>query len=70
MLLTATVAGLATSFLSQVVEVPQTRAELRRLISGARPPQVVLRIGRGWPVPATPRRAVTDTLQPQRTALS
>jgi len=23
---------------------------------------VVLRIGRGWPVPSTPRRAVTDLL--------
>jgi hypothetical protein len=46
-LLTATAAGLATSSLRQVVDVPQTREELRRLLGGARPPQAVLRIG--WP---------------------
>ncbi len=48
-LLTATAAGLATSVLRQVVEVPQTREELRRLIGGGRPPQAVLRIGHGRP---------------------
>lgn len=48
-LLTATAAGLATSSLRQVVEVPQTREELRRLFGGARPPQAVLRIG--WRAP-------------------
>jgi Nitroreductase family len=61
-LLTATAAGLAVSFLSHVVEVPDTREELRRLIGGTRPPQAVLRIGHGWPVPAPPRRAVDDLL--------
>ena len=61
-LLTATAEGLAVSFLSHVVEVPQTREELRRLVGGTRPPQAVLRIGRGWPVPATPRRDVADLL--------
>ena len=64
-LLTATAAGLATSFLSQVVEVPQTREELRRLIGGTRPPQAVLRIGHGWPVAATPRREAGDLLMPE-----
>ncbi len=54
-LLAATASGLAVSFLSQVVEVPRTREELRRLVGGSRPPQAVLRIGRGWPVAATPR---------------
>ena len=53
-LLTATAAGLATSFLSQVVEVPQTREELRRLIGATRPPQAVLRIG--WPGAVSPRQ--------------
>ena len=48
-LLTATAAGLATSVLRQVVAVPQTREELRRLIGGARPPQAVLRVGHGRP---------------------
>jgi nitroreductase len=63
-LLTATAEGLATSFLSHIVEVPYAREELRRLIRGTRPPQVVLRIGHGWPVPATPRRLTADLLEP------
>lgn len=63
-LLTATAGGLAVSFLSQVVEVARTRQELRRVIGGTHPPQAVLRIGRGWPVPATPRRPVADLLRP------
>ena len=53
-LLTATAAGLATSLLRQVVEVPQTREELRRLFAAARPPQAVLRIG--CPRPVAPRQ--------------
>ena len=61
-LLTATADGLAVSFLSQVVEVPDTRERLRHLIRSVRPPQAVLRIGRGWPVLSTPRRPVTDML--------
>ncbi|MFC4944918.1 Acg family FMN-binding oxidoreductase [Pseudonocardia sp. GCM10023141] len=64
-LLTATARGLAVSFLSQVVEVTGFREQLRRLIGGTRPPQAVLRIGRGWPVAATPRRAVADLLMPE-----
>ncbi|WP_214404357.1 Acg family FMN-binding oxidoreductase [Pseudonocardia lacus] len=67
-LLTATADGLAASFLSQVVEVPETREQLRHLLRVTRPPQVVLRIGRGYPVPATPRRPVTDLLDPRPTA--
>jgi hypothetical protein len=67
-LLTATASGLATSFLSQVVEVPQTRDELRRLIGGTRPPQAVLRIGYGWPVVTTPRREIADLLMPETTS--
>jgi nitroreductase len=63
-LLTATADGLATSFLSHVVEVPEAREELRRLIAASWPPQVVLRIGHGWPVPATPRRDAVDLLGP------
>lgn len=61
-LLTATVAGLAVSFLSQVVEVDHTRERLRALIRGAHSPQALLRIGRGSPVPPTPRRPVADTI--------
>lgn len=61
-LLTATVDGLAVSFLSQIVEVALTREELRRLLGAPYPPQAVLRIGRGWPVASTPRRPVADLL--------
>lgn len=63
-LLTATADGLATSFLSHVVEVPQAREELCQLIGVTRSPQVVPRIGHGWPVPPTPRRSATDLLEP------
>jgi nitroreductase len=61
-LLTATADGLTASFLSQLVEVDRTRDELRRLIGATRPPQVVLRLGRGWPIAATARRPVSDLI--------
>ncbi|KAA5826059.1 nitroreductase family protein [Saccharopolyspora hirsuta] len=61
-LLTATAHGLASSFLSQVVEVPATRRELRELIGGGLWPQIVLRIGYGSPVPATPRHPLEDVV--------
>jgi nitroreductase len=64
-LLAATAEGLAVSLLSHVVEVPQTREELRWLIRGSRPPQAVLRLGRGWPVPPTARRDPADLIAPQ-----
>jgi nitroreductase len=65
-LLTATADGLSASLLSQVVEVPETREQLRHLVRATRPPQAVLRIGRGYPVPATtPRRPVADLLDPR-----
>ncbi len=66
-LLTATAEGLAVSFLSQVVEVPEIREQLRHLVRSPHAPHAVLRIGRGWPVPATPRRRVVDLLDPHDT---
>jgi nitroreductase len=66
-LLTATAEGLAVSPLSQVVEVLETREQLRHLIGSTRAPHAALRIGRGWPVPATPRRQVVDLLDPHGT---
>lgn len=63
-LLTATVDGLAVSFLSQLVEVPDVREELRRLVGTAHPPVAVLRIGRGWPTTRTPRRPLADLIRP------
>lgn len=70
-LLTATADGLAVSFLSQLIEVPQTRTALHHLIHsihgvrGIHGPHAVLRIGHGFPVPTTPRRPVTDILTTQ-----
>ncbi|MBB5158519.1 Acg family FMN-binding oxidoreductase [Saccharopolyspora phatthalungensis] len=61
-LLTATDAGLSASFLSQVVEVPATRTELRTLLGGWVWPQTVLRFGYGSPVRATPRRPLEDVV--------
>jgi hypothetical protein len=61
-LLAAAAEGLVVSFLSQIVEVADTRGELRRLIRADRLPQVVLRIGHGWPIGATPRRPVAELL--------
>jgi hypothetical protein len=61
-LLTATVCGLSASLVSQLVEVPEARAEAGRLAGSDRPPHAVLRIGHGWPVVASPRRAVEDLL--------
>jgi hypothetical protein len=63
-LLTATADGLSASFLSHIVEVEWARSELRRLIAAPLAPHVVLRIGRGWPVVATPRHPVADLLAP------
>ncbi|MEV6345191.1 nitroreductase [Actinoplanes sp. NPDC051851] len=56
-LLTATWLDLATAPISQPIEIPEIRARL-----GGGYPQMVLRVGYGQPVGATPRRDVTDTL--------
>jgi hypothetical protein len=64
-LLTATVLGLAASFLSQPIEVSDERRELRRLLADGRHPQAVLRLGFGAPVAGTPRRDAADLLLPE-----
>ncbi len=61
-LLTATAAGFDASFISQPVEVPAVRAELRTLLGGGLWPQVVLRFGRRTPAPWTPRRSLDEVL--------
>ncbi|WP_410622877.1 Acg family FMN-binding oxidoreductase [Amycolatopsis sp. cmx-8-4] len=66
-LLTATAAGFDASFISQPVEVPAVRAQLRTLLGGGLWPQVVLRLGRGTPASWTPRRSLDDVLlEPDR----
>jgi nitroreductase len=62
-LLTATADGLAVSFLSQLVEVPDIRDRVSRLLGTRRPPHAVMRIGRGSSTLRTPRRDVADLLQ-------
>jgi nitroreductase len=69
-LLAATAAGLSASFLSQVVEVPGTRRQLRELIGGGLWPQTVLRLGYGSPVPPTRRRAIEDVVDIEPTTAS
>ncbi len=61
-LLRACTEGVSASFLCQPVEVPSLREQVATL--GGRPgfPQVILRLGRGDPVPPTPRRGVRELL--------
>ena len=59
-LLTATHLGLAVSFLSQPLEVPATRATLRKVFRDDGEPHALLRIGYGFPPPQAPRRPAAE----------
>lgn len=61
-LLTAADAGLATSMISQPIEVPAARDQLRRSLGRSGTPQIALRIGFGSPGRPTPRRDVEDVI--------
>ncbi|MEH0935879.1 Acg family FMN-binding oxidoreductase [Micromonospora psammae] len=61
-LLTATDAGLGVSLLSQPIEVPGAREQLRLSLGRYGTPQMVMRIGYGQPGVVTPRRDVDDVL--------
>jgi nitroreductase len=61
-LLAVTDAGLASSMISQPIEVPAARDQLRRSLGTRGVPQIALRIGYGHPGRPTPRRDVTDVL--------
>lgn len=61
-LLTATDAGLATSLISQPIEVPSAREQLRLALGRSGAPQMVLRIGYGQPGFPTPRRHPDDVI--------
>jgi nitroreductase len=68
-LLTATVRGLATSMMSQPLEIP----ELRQLLhdpGGMHVAQVILRFGYGQPSPPSPRRPLEDVLLTRAPAAS
>jgi nitroreductase len=61
-LLTLTDTGLAASLLSQPIEVPSAREQLRIALGRYGTPQMVLRIGYGQRGGPTPRRPANDTL--------
>jgi nitroreductase len=61
-LLTATDAGLDTSLISQPIEVPAARDQLRRSLGRSGWPQIAIRFGYGTPGSATPRRDVAEVL--------
>jgi len=63
-LLTATDAGLGCSMMSQPIEVPAARDQLRRSLGRSGAPQMALRLGYGNPGLPTPRRVVADVLVP------
>ncbi|MFI9454138.1 Acg family FMN-binding oxidoreductase [Amycolatopsis sp. NPDC052450] len=61
-LLTATAAGLATSFVGRPFETPETRVAMDRVFADLGRPHTVLRFGYGRPVPMTGRREVGEVL--------
>jgi len=65
LLLTVTDLRLSASMLSQPIEVPAAREQLRLALSRYGTPQMVLRIGFGDPGPATPRRPYDQVVQPE-----
>jgi hypothetical protein len=60
MLLTAANAELTAPMMSQPIEVPSAREQLRRALGRFGVPQVVLRIGYGQPGRPTPRRSAEE----------
>jgi nitroreductase len=61
-LLTITDQGLASSMLSQPIEVPAAKEQLRIALGRYGTPQMVLRVGYGDPALATPRRPLADVI--------
>ncbi len=59
-LLVATANGFHVSFLNQPIEVPELRPKLSVLSGRKGHPQILLRVGRGKPVPHTPRRPLEE----------
>lgn len=61
-LLTATEDGLATAMVSQPIEVPSIREQLRLALGRSGAPQMLLRIGYGVPGAQSPRRGAGEVL--------
>ncbi|WP_085066132.1 Acg family FMN-binding oxidoreductase [Catenuloplanes japonicus] len=62
LLLTVTDAGLASSMVSQPIEVPAAREQLRLALGRYGPPQMVVRIGYAMRAAATPRRPAESVI--------
>lgn len=62
-LLTITDHGLASSLLSQPIEVPSAREQLRIALGRYGTPQMVLRVGYAEPASPTPRRPVAEVIE-------
>jgi len=62
LLLVATRAGYATSYLNQPIEISELRTQLATEAHTAGYPQLLLRVGRGFAVPHSPRRPIADVL--------
>jgi hypothetical protein len=62
LLLVATTEGYSASYLNQPIEVADFRTELAKELSIDGYPQLLLRVGRGRPVPHSPRRAISEVL--------
>jgi hypothetical protein len=61
-LLTATDAGLAASMLSQPIEIPHARDQLRRTLRRQGTPQMIIRLGFGQPTTSSPRRPIDSVI--------
>jgi nitroreductase len=63
-LLELTRVGWAASPFPRAIEVPLTRVQLRSALAWDAHPQLLLRIGRAGPTPATPRRPLDEVVVP------
>ena len=62
-LLVATAEGLSASFMNQPLEHHDLRWQVRSPLTGLGVTQMIMRIGYGIPVPATPRRPVSEVIR-------
>jgi hypothetical protein len=62
-LLVATAEGLSASFMNQPLEQHDLRWQVRSPLTGVGVTQMIMRIGYGVPVPATPRRPVAEVIR-------
>jgi len=60
LLLEATAAGISASFMNQPLEQDDLRWQVRNPLTGIGHAHMILRLGHGSPVPATPRRPVQE----------